>query len=150
MSGTTNRAESEHFEVRLVAVAENRKIETDGGLFDDDPETRRSTLFFLEVENASDERITWWYDEHDFLDGEGFQYKHGEFGGFLDDDAPAFLPAHWYPQIELVPGARARCVTGVDDPVEGASIERLVYDQGGDRYELVVNEDELDDPPIEL
>ena len=154
MTDTTNRASSRNFDVELCAIAEDVEVEVEESPFGWG-EDHRTTIFFLEVENTGTDRTTWWADEHAFLDGEGYQYGVGEYdlgvGDFSSTPAsPSFVPDHWYSTIDLLPGARARCVTGVDDLLSGVSLDRLVYECGADSYELQVNRSTLADPPAKF
>ena len=154
MADTTNRASSRNFDVELRAIAGDVDVEVAERPFGPS-EDRRTSIFFLEVENTGTDRTTWWADEHAFLDSEGYQYGVGEYdlgvGDFASTPAsPSFVPDHWYSTIDLLPGARARCVTGVDDLPAGVSIDRIVYDCGADSYELEINRSTLADPPASV
>jgi hypothetical protein len=143
-----NRAESEHFEIELVSIAEDVTL-TQETMFDegDEQETTDSTLLFFHVTNVSDEPVTWWYDEHYFVDEEGFQYKHDPAVGGFEEPASE-VPQHWYTTVEIQPGAKARCVTALGAFPTDRSLVRIVYNYEDEHFEVEVNAEQLSEPPV--
>ncbi|GAA0203573.1 hypothetical protein [Halobaculum roseum] len=147
-SSPVNRAITDEFDVRLVGVADDVES-TDGGLFDDE-EPATATVLFFEVENVGDEPVEWWYDEHDVLDEERYQYATDDSMGvgIGGSQAVDWLPPHWYAKIEIRPGARARCVTAIAEFPSDATIDRVYYGYDDIEYELAVDRGELGSPPV--
>lgn len=153
MGSPVNRAVTDEVDVRLVSVADD--VDTDDEwLFDESDDADTATVLFFKIENVGDEPIEWWCDEHDVLDTERFQYATDEAfgdgfdGGFGGSRTVDWLPAHWYAKLRIRPDARARCVTAAREFPSDASLDRLYYEYDGVEYELRVEREELDPPPV--
>lgn len=147
-SSPVNRAITDEFDVRLVGVADDVEASDDGFFDDEDPST--ATVLFFEVENVGDEPVDWWYDEHDVLDEDRYQYATDDSigAGFGGPHTVDWLPPHWYAKIRIRPGARARCVTVISEFPSDATIDRLYYEYDDVEYELAVDRSELGSPPV--
>jgi len=142
----TNTAESRNFSVELISIAEDVRITTEE-MFEDE-ETTRSTLLFFHVKNTSDESVSWWYNENNFIGSDGFQYKSGENIYETVGNGHEVLPPHWYPNPTIQPGRKARCVTEIPEFPDDVSVEEAIYNYNEDYYEIEIDTSQLEEAPI--
>ncbi|MFC4408191.1 AAA family ATPase [Haloarchaeobius iranensis] len=120
-------ASSENFEVTLTNI------------ITDIPEKEIMLLTF-DVENIGHQTTQWWYDEHTFVDTQGYQHTEvGTVSGGFITDADVSIEGY-KPKPEIQPGATSRCVTDVAlDPDE--RLERVFYDYSGETYGIEIGGD---------
>lgn len=118
-------ASSENFEVTLTNV------------ITDVPE-QEVTLLTFDVENIGHQTTQWWYDEHTFVDTQGYQRTEvGTVRGGIITDADISIEGY-KSKPEIQPGATSRCVTDVViDPDE--RLERVLYDYSDETYEIEID-----------
>jgi 26S proteasome subunit P45 family len=141
-------ATSDSFEITLTRIVRNAG-EGESDL----------TLFLFDVHNAGTQTTQWWYDEHTFVDSEGYQHAEegAVTGGFGSD--PYFVPEGYTTSPEIQPGATTRCITDVSTSSD-ARVREIHYEYSGERYEitldkelwdaLVVPYEEFEDEAIEV
>lgn len=118
-------ASSENFEVTLTNVIT-------------DVPDQEVTLLTFDVENIGHQTTQWWYDEHTFVDTQGYQHTEaGTVRSGIVTDADISIEGY-NAKPEIKPGATSRCITDVAiDPDE--RLERVLYDYSDETYEIEID-----------
>jgi 26S proteasome subunit P45 family len=120
----SSTADGTAFEVELVHIVT--------GAGDDDD----VTLLAFEVTNVGNETKQWWYDEHTFIDEDGYQTTElGDVHSTIlsaDIDAPG-----WETNPKIQPGATVDCIT---DAVVDGPIETVAYEYLSEEYHIRLDE----------
>ena len=140
-----NTAESKNYSVELVSIANNVEIGEHRML--GETQNIRSHLAFLHIKNTSNESIDWWCQHNYFIGSDGFEYEPGQ--NITNNSCrPDTLPRHWYPKPTIHSGQEIRCIAEFPEPPEDTAIEKIIYEYENDYYEIEVEHDQLEEPPL--
>lgn len=140
-----NSGESEKFSAELVSISKNVELTEDTMIEKGDPVL--SHLFFFHVENKTDEPVNWFCQKNYFIGSDGFQYESGQNIN-REVSRPEMLRRHWYAKPVIQPGQKTRCVAELPDPPADIGIGEIVYQYEEDYYEIEVEHDQLEEPPL--
>lgn len=140
-----NTAESENLSVELVSIANNIEIGEHRMLGEN--QEIRSHIAFLHVENTSNESIDWWCQHNYFIGSDGFEYRSGQ-NMTNKSCRPETLSRHWYTKPTIHSGQQTRCIVEFSEPPEDTTIEKIIYQYEQDYYEIDVEHDQLQKPPL--
>jgi hypothetical protein len=140
-----NTGGNETFSVELVSICKNIELTQDTMLEEGDPIL--SHLFFFHIENKTDKPVTWFCQKNYFIGSDGFQYESDQNIN-REVSRPEILRRHWYAKPEIQPGQKTRCVAELPDPPADINIEKIIYQYEEDYYEIEVEHDQLQKPPL--
>lgn len=140
-----NTAESQNLAVELVSIANNVEIGEHKMLGENG--TTHSHLAFFHVKNTGNESIRWWCQHNYFIATDGFEYEPAQ--NITNKSCkPDTLPRHWYTKPTIHSGQKTRCIAEFPEPPEDTTIEKIIYEYEDEYYEIEVEHDELEDPPL--
>lgn len=122
-----------------VATSDNLRIELTDVVKDLPDQDSSLVILAFEVTNIGQETKTWWYDEHIFIDSEGYRLTEAEdTTGFLSDSAA--LPNEYETSPDLPPETTAKSYTDVYLPAD-RHLARIHYEHEGEAYNIYLDDE---------